>query len=286
MAEDVKIFDGTNWKSLKGADGAEGPTVVSADAQNLAKLGTDGKLLVSQPDLDAIYVNVAGDKMTGPLAVQVGATFTPPATAISASTVLHVVRDGVAFIEAYSAGNAGTCGLILRKKYGTVAAPTPITAVNSMGVIRWQTKPSNGATDRTTAQIQLTATSPETEDGYFESQMSFTTTGYAAGQPSASLSLSSTAAAKRVGTLDIDTFVCAAKNFTVGGDGSVVSANGNFSVNTSGFITSKDGILVQRSRLGTAGQLDIQCRQRRNRVRCSSKMHRNKPNQWLRSGIV
>jgi hypothetical protein len=54
-------------------------------------------------------------------------------------------------------------------------------------------------------------------------------------------------------TLITSTFVCTATNFTVGGDGSVVSANGNFSVNTSGRITSKDGILVQRTRLGVAG---------------------------------
>jgi hypothetical protein len=44
MAEDVKIFDGTNWKSLKGADGAEGPTVVSANPNNATKLGTDGRI--------------------------------------------------------------------------------------------------------------------------------------------------------------------------------------------------------------------------------------------------
>ena len=84
------IFDGTKWLPLQGADGAEGPTVVSADAKNLAKIGTDGKLLVSQPDLDAIYVNLAGDTMTGPLAV------TPSAATLTPRT-LRQARSGWVF---------------------------------------------------------------------------------------------------------------------------------------------------------------------------------------------
>jgi hypothetical protein len=247
-----RIYTGTEWLDLQGP---EGPTVVSSDPNNVCRLGTDGKLLVSQPDLDAIYVNLAGDKMTGPLAVQVGATFTPPATAINTSTLLHVVREGgSALAELYSVGS-GTAGILFRRKNGTLAAPTPASNTN-LGVIRWQVKPNNGAADRTVGQIAYAINSPETEDGYFDNTLGIGGSGYAAGQPSATLSLAASAAAGRVGILGVDNFVCTATNFTVDAAGSVVSANGNFAVNPSGFVTSKDGILVQRSRLGTAGQFE------------------------------
>lgn len=67
MPSDVRIWDGTAWVSLKGPEGPAGPIVVSANAGNLAKLGTDNRVLVAQSDLDARYVNVTGDTMTGPL---------------------------------------------------------------------------------------------------------------------------------------------------------------------------------------------------------------------------
>jgi hypothetical protein len=44
MASDVRIWTGSAWESIKGADGSPGPTVVSADAGNASKLGTDGRL--------------------------------------------------------------------------------------------------------------------------------------------------------------------------------------------------------------------------------------------------
>jgi hypothetical protein len=220
MATEIYVWTGADWESCRGPQGAtgpEGPTVVSADAVNVAKIGTDGKILVAQADLDTRYVNVIGDNMTGPLAVKANPTFTPPVTAINPSTVLHVVREGgSAFAELYSAGSTGTTGLIFRKKGGTIAAPTPNVGNTNIGVIRWQVKPNNGAADRTVAQINLGSQSPETEDGYFDNAIGISNTGYAAGQPGAGLVLASSAAKGRVGTLDIDTFICGAKNFTVG----------------------------------------------------------------------
>lgn len=201
---------------------------VSTDPTNVTKLDADGNVLTSTTDVDARYVKKAGDTMTGALAVQVGATFTPPATATNVGTVLHVVRDGSAFIEAYSASNTGPCGLLFRKKYGTVAAPTPVTGAQSMGVIRWQTKPNNGSADRTTAQISLTTTSPETEDGYFESSLGFSCVGYAAGQPNASISLDCTAATGRT--------------ISIGAD--------NFFVNNTG------GVRIKRTEFGDAVRID------------------------------
>jgi hypothetical protein len=76
MASDVRIWTGAAWESIKGTPG---PTVVSADAVNLCKLGTDGRLLVAQADLDARYVNVAGDWMSGSLALGGTDSFTTTA---------------------------------------------------------------------------------------------------------------------------------------------------------------------------------------------------------------
>lgn len=66
---DTRIWTGTVWQSLVGPTGPAGPIVVSADAGNLAKLGTDNRILVAQADLDARFVNVTGDNMTGTLAL-------------------------------------------------------------------------------------------------------------------------------------------------------------------------------------------------------------------------
>ena len=41
MASDVRVFTGTVWESIKGP---AGPTVVSSDAGNTSRLGTDGRL--------------------------------------------------------------------------------------------------------------------------------------------------------------------------------------------------------------------------------------------------
>jgi len=179
---------------------------VSKDPTNVTKLDADGNVLTSTTDVDARYVKKAGDNMTGSLGIQVGATFTTPATAIHPATVLHAVREGgSSFAEIYNVG-AGAAGLLFRKKLGTLAAPTAVTVNTSLGFMRWQTKPSNGAADRTTAQIQVTATSAETADGYFESVMSFTTTGYASGQPGADIALACSAAKGRTLSIGADNF--------------------------------------------------------------------------------
>ena len=218
------IFDGTKWLSLQGADGAEGPTVVSADVGNVAKLGTDGKLLVDQADLDPVYVNAVGDNMTGSLGLVTGAATKAPPTAINSTTMLQVVRESTlsCFVESYSVG--GTPGFYLRRKAGTIAAPTPVAANSSMGVLRWQTKPASGASDRTTAQIQVTATSAETEDGFFDGTMSLSLVGAKTGQSSSFLQLQNLAATGTTATIGADAFVCSAKNFSVNASGGVIAA--------------------------------------------------------------
>lgn len=73
MASDVRILTPSGWESIKGpkgdtgADGPAGPSAVSTDAGQLAKLGTDSKVLVAQADLDFRYVKRSGDSLYGNL---------------------------------------------------------------------------------------------------------------------------------------------------------------------------------------------------------------------------
>jgi hypothetical protein len=86
MPSDVRIWTGTAWESIKGTNGAPGPSAVSTNAGQLAKLGTDNLVLVSSTDLDARYVNVTGDNMTGTLALN----STTPATEAAAAKLVIV----------------------------------------------------------------------------------------------------------------------------------------------------------------------------------------------------
>jgi hypothetical protein len=99
------IFDGTKWISLKGADGQPGPTVVSADAGNASRLGTDGRIYtptvtpgITQADADARYVEVAGDTMTGALTV---------ATKLSVDTTGGVGIAEIASLPVFLTGASG-----------------------------------------------------------------------------------------------------------------------------------------------------------------------------------
>jgi hypothetical protein len=214
-----------NRAKVAGVDELLWPlTQASADPTNLTKLDADGNVLTSTTDIAAKFVQKAGDTMTGPLGFTVGATFTPPATAINAATVLHVVREGASsIVEVYNAGPSGTNGLFFRRKNGTLAAPIPLTTNTIIGVLRWQVKPNNGGADRTAAQITFNTQSPETEDGYFDNTLGISNSGHAAGKPAAAIALSSTASTG-------STFVVTAENFFVTADGYFNAAKGNFVV--------------------------------------------------------
>ena len=151
MAEDVKIFDGTNWKSLKGA---EGPTVVSADVGNVAKLGTDGKLLVNPADLDSRFVNLTGDTMTG---------------------ILYVERDGTtgaASIQPRAYSDGGNASIVFTKTRGTKAAQTPVLSGDYLGRINFNTITTAGAT--ITSNMQCIANGAPTATGV-DTRLSFVT---------------------------------------------------------------------------------------------------------------
>lgn len=122
----TKIWNGTAWVDLVGPQGPAGPTVVSTDAGQLAKLGSDGKLLVAQADLDARYVNVTGDTMTGPLTVE---------------------RDGTSGASSFvcnAYADAGNSVVTLRKTRGTKAAQTPCVNGDFVGRLNFSTITTTG----------------------------------------------------------------------------------------------------------------------------------------------
>jgi len=92
---DIRVYAGAadGWISLKGSNGAPGPSAVSANAGQLAKLGSDNLILVSSADLDARYVNVTGDNMTGTLALN---SATPATEAAAAKLVVVGPNKSVA----------------------------------------------------------------------------------------------------------------------------------------------------------------------------------------------
>lgn len=134
MPSDVRIWTGSAWESIKGADGAPGPTVVSADAGNVAKLGADGRISVQPSDMDSRFVNVTGDTMTGVLNVK-------PAVGpgLPDGSVLVVGDNTNANIAALRNADAGGGSVLgLSRSRGTNAAPTATQAGDQLGTIAWR----------------------------------------------------------------------------------------------------------------------------------------------------
>ena len=165
MAEDVKIFDGTNWKSLVGP---EGPTVVSADLVNVARLGTDGKILVAQADLDARYVNITGDTMTGQLIVQ------PPVGPSAPRGSVMVVGDNTNAQLVLQRNSAVASTHALRFVYtrGTTAAPLPPQALDVFGTIAWESIAADGVSRAQAGFVTVVCNkAPTTGDAFAFSTM-------------------------------------------------------------------------------------------------------------------
>jgi hypothetical protein len=136
MATEINVWTGAEWESIRGpagATGPEGPTVVSADAVNVAKLGTDGKILVAQADLDTRYVNVNGDTMTGPLAVTPSAALAAPAGHVQISG--QGFQPAVAIQGRGDTNGTGTPQVRFFRTRGTAAAPASVQANDNLGTL-------------------------------------------------------------------------------------------------------------------------------------------------------
>jgi hypothetical protein len=135
MADKPKIWTGSQWVDLVGPEGpagSPGPTVVSADAGNASRLGTDGRIYtptvtpgISQADADARYVEVAGDTMTGPLTV---------ATKLSVDTTGGVGIAEIASLPVFGGGSVSGSVLTLEGTAGQAAIRlgTSATATNNI----------------------------------------------------------------------------------------------------------------------------------------------------------
>lgn len=107
MPSDVRIYDGAAWVSLKGPAGPAGPSAVSTNAGQLAKLGTDNLVLVSSADLDARYVNMTGDTMTGNLIISPAAAQLVVGGTGNTTQTLRSTDNGNATLNISSGTNTG-----------------------------------------------------------------------------------------------------------------------------------------------------------------------------------
>jgi len=167
---DIRVYAGPTdgWVSLKGETGPAGPTVVSANAGNLCKLGTDNRVLVSSTDLDARYVNVVGDSMTGTLTIR---------AASGSPSFFNMIGDnaaGSALLDGYGNTANSVPFLSFRRFRGTVAAATPVAANDILSTLQCIT-PNAAGGNTIVSQTRVVATAnPVVGEAGVETRMDFT----------------------------------------------------------------------------------------------------------------
>ena len=202
---------------------------VSKDATNLTKLDADGNILTSTADVAAKFVQKAGDTMTGPLIVKAPQ---PAGTAGVVGLSAVVAESGRAISRIENAGDSAMGPfLVLRKDRGTLAAPTSVKNADQLGQVRFAM--ANGTTERTASLITAFAVADGIATGC-DSSMSLNVFAANPATPATVFTLTNSVASGR-------TFECTADNFAV---------------NVNGYITSKDGLGVQRSRADAAVRID------------------------------
>jgi hypothetical protein len=115
MAQDIRVWTGSAWESIKGADGAPGPTVVSADAGNASRLGTDGRLFTPATTVPAASTT-AGLADTSAGTVGASANYARADHTHPAVTTV--------FVQASRAITAADAGRILVNNSGTTTGVT------------------------------------------------------------------------------------------------------------------------------------------------------------------
>jgi hypothetical protein len=202
---------------------------VSKDPDNLTKLDAGRNVLTSTTDVAAKFVQKAGDTMTGPLTVKAP----QPAGTATISSLATVAAESGRAIARITNANEDMLGpfLTLRKDRGTLAAPTPVKNGDQLGQVRFVM--ANGAAERTAGVLGASAVADGISTGC-DSAMSLSVQAANPATPVAVITLTNSAAAGRT--------------IEVGAD--------NFLVAASGYITSKDGLGVQRSQRGDAVRIE------------------------------
>jgi hypothetical protein len=204
-----RIYTGTEWLDLQGP---EGPTVVSSDPNNVCRLGTDGKLLVSQPDLDAIYVNLAGDTMTGALAIKAPQ---PTGGDGVASLTTVAAESGRAISRITNAGDSESGPyLIFRKDRGTLAAPALLKSGDELGFVRFNV--ASGTSERNVGLVAAYAMSNAVTTGC-DTRIQLQSLASDPAKPAAFLTLDNYTATGRVFQVGSDNFSVGVASMTIAG---------------------------------------------------------------------
>lgn len=164
---DIRVYAGAadGWVSLRGPEGPAGPSVVSANAGQLAKLGTDNRVLVAKADLDALFVNVAGDTMTGQLTVR-----SPSGT----GSVVNITGDSAAPVALLDCYGTAFPSLAFRRWRGTAAAPAQPSANDPIGVISGSTYNAANATTNVGQITIRAAAAPVVGEAGVKTRIDFT----------------------------------------------------------------------------------------------------------------
>lgn len=230
MATELYVWSGAAWESMRGPQGVPGPagpTAVSIDAVNFATIGTDGLILVSQQTLDARYVNLTGDTMTGALSVKVPAGGTMLTVAAETNRPLFLFEGS---------GNQQTGpNFTIRRSRGTMTAPAPLVVGDELGVLRFNS---------------VGTYTPSTLNQRAVLRAMVLSAGTATLPPDTRLSLASVSPdGTKSAALTLDALGTNAVSINVSAD--------NFKVASTGFTAILDGVSVTRSQAGTAGYFSV-----------------------------
>jgi hypothetical protein len=135
---------------------------VSTDPNNLTKLDEDGNVLTSTTDLDARYVNVTGDTMTGVLSVSPSVLPTYPKGSLDLSpSVQGTASIG---IETFSDFDLAGSALALKRSRGNAKSIQPLVGGDFVGELSmWAYMPSGRYARASVNQVYVTET-PDSGD--------------------------------------------------------------------------------------------------------------------------
>jgi hypothetical protein len=210
----------------QGVPGPAGPTAVSIDAANVATIGTDGLIHVSQTTLDTRYVNVTGDTMTGALAIK------PPA---GTSFTVAVENARPLFLFEGSGDQGNGPNFTIRRSRGTITAPTAVAVGDELGIIRFNS---------------VGTYTPSTLNQRALLRAQVLSAGTATLPPDTRLTLGSVSPdGSKSAAVTLDALATNAVSINISTD--------NFKVATTGYTTILDGLSVTRSQSGTGGTFNV-----------------------------
>lgn len=141
---------------------------VSKDPTNLTKLDADNNVLTSTTDVDARYVQKAGDTIVGQLIVK-------PPLGTASTGAFSLIGDDAAATLVVSRSSTSMAGprVQFNKARGTAAAPAPIVANDNCGSILWNAVRADGASGNAGSITMMAMATPAAGEAAIKSQMVF-----------------------------------------------------------------------------------------------------------------